>query len=211
MLLCRWVLIDCVARSQLHTNLRQRRQSPGVPCCPPRNFYLRFWESGVCPARGCRMWTKLLPEAGGGGQIFCRRLGSSMGRGLSGWQIGHPHRGRTRRHTEVYQRRGTAPATVAGRHGRHFKRSAALLLTKVGFVMEAFAVWTLHNQPCVLCVATTSVPIIWPITRCNVIETCVHQHSAGVNTLTLGRFLAPFAGYRPQQGPNIVSTPMPIT
>ena len=56
---------------------------------PSQNFYLRFWESGVCPAGGCRMWTKLLPEAGGcnlmflpeaagGGQNFCRRLGSSM-------------------------------------------------------------------------------------------------------------------------------------
>ena len=82
-------LIDCVARSQLHTNLRQRQQSPGAPRCPPRNFYLRIWESGVCPAEGCRLWTKLLPEAGGcnlmflpeaagGGQNFCQRLGSSM-------------------------------------------------------------------------------------------------------------------------------------
>ena len=57
------------------------------PRCPPRNFYLRFWGSGVCPARGCRMWTKLLPEAGGcnlmflaeaagGGQKSCRSRAS---------------------------------------------------------------------------------------------------------------------------------------
>ena len=91
MLLCGWVLIDWVARPQLHTNLCQWRRSPGVPRCPPRNFYFRFWESNVCPAGGRRMWTKLLPEAGrcnlmflpkaaGGGQNFCRRLGSSMAR-----------------------------------------------------------------------------------------------------------------------------------
>ena len=24
---------------------------------PPRNFYLCFWESGVCPAGGCQMRT----------------------------------------------------------------------------------------------------------------------------------------------------------
>ena len=62
MLLCGWVLMDCMARSQLHTNLRQRRQSPGVPRCPPRSIYV----SGRA--------VFALPEGSGCGPNFCRRL-----------------------------------------------------------------------------------------------------------------------------------------
>ena len=38
-------------------------------------------------------------------------------------------------------------------------------------------VWSPHNQPNVLYVASTYVPIVWPITRSAVIKTCLHQHS----------------------------------
>ena len=43
--------------------------SRGAPL-PSQNFYLRFWESSACPAVRCRMWTRLLPEAGGCNLMF---------------------------------------------------------------------------------------------------------------------------------------------
>ena len=58
-------------------------------CAPLPSQKLLFTLLGewCLPSGGCRTWTKLLPGAAGGGQNFCRRLGSSMALTCARWGV----------------------------------------------------------------------------------------------------------------------------